>query len=188
MSQIRFPVHWAVAVVASAAVLTDGGRSMAEPTPPSLGRDALRLESLVAQGCVPYLLGRKTEVDAMRGVALNHIHPPPLGLMPGDAAPYWTSGLPGKLRVNVGAGVCNIVLHGRDVRAYRAAAQRGIDLALAPGAADDGQSEYRQWVPGQVTGCRRDIRYTYYEDERRGRFSIELTRVACEHDPLRRAS
>jgi hypothetical protein len=179
-------VHWTIGLLASTAVLA-GGVSSAEPAPP-LGKDALRLESLLAQGCAPYLLGRKSEDDAMRSVSLNHIHPLPIGLMPGDNAPYWTSGLPGKLRVNVGAGVCNIALHGRDVAAYRAAAQRGVDLALGPGGADDGQSEYRQWMPGQVTGCRRDVRYTYYEDERRGVFSVELTRVACAHDPMRGAS
>jgi hypothetical protein len=161
---------------------------MADPAPPPPGKDALRLESLVAQGCAPYLLGWKTEGEAMRSVALNHIHPLPLGLMPGDNAPYWTSGLPGTLRVNVGGGVCNIVLHGRDAPAYRMAAQRAVDRALGPGAPDDGRSEYRQWVPGQVTGCRRDIRYSYYEDERRGRFWVELTHVACAHDPMRGAS
>jgi hypothetical protein len=180
-------LRWAIGLLASAALLSGGARSTAEPAPP-LGKDALRLESLVAQGCAPYLLGRKSEVEAMRGVALNHIHPLPLGLMPGDDAPYWTSGLPGTLRVNVGAGICNIVLHGRDAAAYRAAAQRAVDLALGPGGPDERQSEYRQWLPGQVTGCRRDVRYSYYEDERRGRFSVELTRVACEHDPMRGAS
>jgi hypothetical protein len=97
------------------------------------------------------------------------------------------SGFPAELRVNTGKGVCNTVLHGRDVAAYRAAAQRAIDLTLAPGASDDGRAEYRQWVPGQITGCRQDIRYTYYEDDRRGYFSVELTRVACENDPLRAA-
>jgi hypothetical protein len=50
---------------------------MAEPAsgPPPPTKDALRLETIVARGCLPYLLGQKSEKDALRGVALNHIHP-----------------------------------------------------------------------------------------------------------------
>jgi hypothetical protein len=176
----------AVGCLASVAILSGGSVSTSEPAAGPT-KDALRLETVVARGCLQYLLGQKAEKDAMLGVGLNHIHPLPIGLEPGDNAPFWTSGLPGELRVNVGGEVCNVVLRGRDVAAYRAAAQRAVDLALGPGAANDAPSHYRQWVPGQITGCRRGIRYSYYEDKRRGRFSVELTRVACDRDPLRQA-
>ena len=183
-------MHRALGLFGVVAAVLAGGGATAAPVAasPDPASDALRLEAVVARGCVPFLLGAKTEAEAMRSVALNHIHPLPIGLMPGDSAPYWTRGLAQRLRVNVGGQVCNVVLHGRDVAAYRAAAQRAIDLALAVGGPDDGRSQYRQWVPGQVTGCRGDVRYSYYEDEPRGVFSVELTRVACAHDPMRGAS
>ena len=185
---MRSFVRSAAVLLVGAAIISSGCGS-AEPVsgPPALPKAALRLESIVARGCLPYLLGRKSETDALRGVGLNHIHPLPFGLEPGDDAPFWSSGLPGELRVNVGGPVCNVVMRGRDVAAFRAAAQRAVDLTLAPGSADGAPSSYRQWVPGQITGCRQGIRYTYYEDDRRGRFSVELTRVACDRDPLRLA-
>lgn len=187
---MRLLLRSAAALLAGAAILSGGGGSTAEPNsgPPGMTKAALRLETVVARGCLPYLLGQKSEKDALRGVALNHIHPLPISLDPGGNAPFWMSGFPAELRVNTGKGVCNTVLHGRDAAAYRAAAQRAVDLTLTPDGSDDGRSQYRQWVPGQITGCRQDTRYTYYEDERRGYFSVELTRVACDRDPMRLAN
>jgi hypothetical protein len=186
---VNLLVYSAVWRLAGVAILSGGCGSMAEPSagPPRLAGDAERLEDVVARGCLPYLLGQKAEQDAMRAVRLNHIYPLPIGLDPGETAPYWTSGFAQKLLVRTGKGVCNTVLRGRDVAAYRDAAQRAVDLTLTPGGSDDGRSQYRQWVPGQITGCRGDIRYSYYEDERRGYFSVELATVACAHDPLRQA-
>jgi hypothetical protein len=126
------------------------------------------------------------EPEAMHGAGLHHIQPIVPGLMPGDNAPFWTGGYTGALRVNVGRGVCNISLRGGNFAAYRDATESVVGRTLGVDAAVDGRSGYKAWLSGQVTGCGRGVRYTYYPQPSGHGFSVELSRVSdCAHDPLR---
>ena len=153
--------------------------------PNSLPTEALTLQYLVSRGCLPYALGQKTEEQAMRGIGLNHIRPL-LGLEPGDTAPFWTGFYPGGPRINVGRGVCNTIVHGSNVIAYRTAAEIALRQGFGGGPSDDGRTEYTAWLPDQISGCRQGVRYTYYQPPGRSWFQVDLSRVAdCLHDPMR---
>jgi len=154
------------------------------PNPTGLPPDALRLEYVLGRGCLPYVLGHLSEDEAMRGVGLTRIRPIIPGLMPGDNAPFWSGGV--ALRVNVGGGVCNTALHGRNVDAYRAATEAALHRGLGADPATDGRTAYKAILPGQVTGCHQAIRYTFYPEPKWHGFSVELYRVPdCAHDLMR---
>lgn len=156
--------------------------------PNRLPPDAVALEYVLDRGCLPYVLGRMTEQDAMRGVGLNRIQPIVPGLVPGDGAPYWTGGYAGAPRVNLGGGVCNVGVRGRNLAAYRMATEAALHRTLGTETAADGRAGYRTWVPGQITGCGEAVRYTYYPQPNGKGFSVELTRVSdCARDPQRSA-
>ena len=175
--------------VALVASIVASGCALGTPpiaNPAGLPADALRLEYVLEGGCLPYVLGQLTEADAMHGVGLNHIRPIVPGLVPGDNAPYWAGGFAGALRVNVGRGVCNVVVRGRDFAAYRAATEAALHRTLGADVTAGGRSNYRAWVPGQITGCDQGIRYSYYQLPKGNGFSVELSRVSdCARDPMR---
>jgi hypothetical protein len=93
---------------------------------------------------------------------------------------------PGLAAVHPSPGMCSIVMHGADPTAYRQAASEVLRARLGADAEEDARSGYKAVFPGQVTACRRSIRYTYYESKP-SRFEVVLTRVAdCASDPLLR--
>jgi len=174
--------------VAALALLLAGCATQRAPmsNPNGLPPDALTLEYLVERGCMPYALGQKTVDEAMRGVGLKGFQSP-FGLMPGDTAPHWRGHYAGNPLVNINRGVCNTIIHGPNVDAYRTATETALRRGLGGTAADDGRSAYKAWVPGQITGCREGVRYTFYENS--SGFEVDLTRIAdCAHDRLREAS
>jgi hypothetical protein len=174
------------APVAALALMVTGCVAQTPPisNPNGLPAEALTLEYLVRDGCLPYALGLKSEDEAMRSVRLNRFKPL-LGLEPGDTAPFWQGSYSGRPRVNVGRGVCNTIIHGADVDAYRTATEIALRRGFG-GSADDGRADYKVRVPGQITGCRNGVHYTFYPTDGRGRFEVDLSRVAdCIHDPLK---
>lgn len=153
--------------------------------PAGLPAEALTLEYVVSRACAPYVLGQKSEQEAMRGVQLTRIKPL-FGLMPGDTVPFWQGAYPGRPRVNVGGQVCNTIVRGASDDAFRTAAEAAVRRGLGAGSIqEDGRAEYETLVPGQITGCREGVRYTFYRGW--GGFDVDLTGgVSCAHDLMKR--
>jgi hypothetical protein len=155
------------------------------PNPAGLPSDALTLQYVLDQGCFPYMLGEKSETAAMHGLRLNHFGPGPSLTPPGP--PHWLGSYPGLSTVVVGRDSCSVVIHGSNIAAYRTATQIVLRRRFGPAVVEqDAQSGYAQVLPGQITGCRGGLRYTYYQDRGRPWFSVDMNRVAdCATDPLR---
>ena len=146
------------------------------------------LQRAIERGCLPYIFGEKTEGEAMRSAGLNHIRPLPIGLVPGDHDPFWAGGFPISVVAHIGRGSCNVHMKGRAIAAYRAATEAALKRRFGAGMAEDGRAGYEAVVPGQVTGCRDGVRYTYYREPKLSGFTVETYRVAdCARDPLRGA-
>jgi hypothetical protein len=176
---------WCVAV----ACVAVSGCALGTPpiaNPNGLPADALTLEYVLERGCLPYMLGHMTEQQAMRGVGLNHIQPIVPLLVPGGNAPFWARGNALQVTARVGRDICHVHIKGRNFAAYGEATKAALRRTFGAEAASDGGSGYRAWVPGQITGCRQGVRYTYYQEPKSNGFSVENYRVAdCAHDPLR---
>ena len=153
------------------------------PNPDRAAPEALTLEYVLDRGCFAYLLDGKSETAAMRGLRLNHMGPG-LSLTP-PGPPSWRGGYAGLSNVVVGRDSCSVNMRGRDSPDYRAATQTVLRRRFGPEISEDGRSGYRAWLPGQVTACRRGLRYTYYENARGTIFSVDINRVDCGRDPLR---
>ncbi|WP_297696820.1 hypothetical protein [Phenylobacterium sp.] len=175
-------------LAAATAALLAGCAALTPPIPNPAGvpPEALTLEYVLDRGCLAYLLGEKTEREAMRGLRLNYIRPM-FSMDPGGSDPYWAGAYPGLANVRVSPGLCDINIHGRDVAAYRAAAERVFQRRLGADPGQDARSGYKAWVTGQATGCRHGLRYTYYPSPGRPFFSVDISRADCATDPLRAA-
>jgi hypothetical protein len=155
------------------------------PNPEGLPPEALTLEYILDEGCLPYILGQKTERAAMEGLRLTHHNPPSFGLsLP--PPPMWRGSYPGLSNVVVGRTICSLNIRGGNIASYRVAAQRALHHRLGPSVGHEADQGYRSVLPGQITGCQNGVRYSYYQQGDRPFFSVELNRVAdCAKDPMR---
>jgi hypothetical protein len=151
--------------------------------PEGLTDDAQTLRYVLDRGCFAYMLGEKSEGEAMRALQLTH-HGPGFSLTP-PGPPFWLGSYPGLSNVVVGKDSCSVNMRGRSADTYRTATELVLRRRFgdAPPVSDPA---YAAILPGQRTGCRRDVRYTYYPD--RVGFSVDLNRVNCASDPLRGAT
>lgn len=174
----------AIALLVSPALSACAVLSAPIVNPEGLPREAQTLQYVLDQACFRYMLGEASEVEAMRGLRLNHFGPG-LSFMP-PGPPHWLGSYPGLANLVVGRDSCSVHIHGRDVAAYRAATQRVLRRRFGPGVERDGGSGYKALVPGQITGCREGLRYSYYPEPRSSsRFSVDLNRIAdCKTDPF----
>lgn len=165
------------------SVLLSGCLHAPIENPDGQPEDALTLRYLLDQACFAVLLDGKAVTDAMDGVRLRKITQ---YSFVGSPAVLWVGGYPGLSAVHAGPGLCVIAMHGPNLPAYRRATAEVLRARLGADAAEDARSGYKVVLPGQVTGCRRSIRYTYYEPKPSG-FEVTLTRVPdCASDPLLR--
>src|SRR6185312_1089162 len=155
------------------------------PNPDGLPPGAATLEYLLDQGCFAYLLGRKTEGQAMGDAGLRHHGPLWLPFSPDQFGPFWTGRYPGLASVTVGPGSCSIEMRGGDAADYPAVTRLVLRRRLGA-AFDQGQPAYKA-VPGLITGCKAGIVYGYNDPHPRPDplFSIDLLRLNCDLFPIR---
>jgi hypothetical protein len=95
------------------------------PNPDGLPANALTLQHVLDRGCLPYILGRASEQQAMSSLRLNHIR----SIMPsflGPPPPMWMGSYPGLSNVLVGPQSCSINMHRGDVESYRRATRAAL--------------------------------------------------------------
>lgn len=166
----------ALCVAVSAAVPVAGCQTAPGPNPAGLPEEARTLEYILDRGCLPYVLGAKTEKEAMRGVGLTH-HGPSLTFVDPPGPPTWLGLYAGLSNVVVGRDICSIHMKGAgNFAAYRTAAQAVLRRRLGAAVDQDANSGYRQVLPGQITGCHEGVSYTYYATRRI--FSVDLRPAA----------
>lgn len=145
------------------------------PNPEGLPPDALTLKYVLDRGCFAYMLGEKSESEAMRGVGLNHQNPLP-GFFQPPPGPSWRGLYAGLSNVVVGPVTCSVNMNGRNFTAYRAAVQSVLRSRFGQVVEQDAQAGFKQYLPGQVSGCHDGISYTFYENRGRTIFSVDLRR------------
>jgi hypothetical protein len=176
----RVPRRAHVALLLGAAMLA-GCAFLRAPiaNPEGLPDDAQTLRYVLDRGCFAYMLGEKSEADAMHALRLTH-HGPGLNLTP-PGPPFWLGSYPGLSNVVAGRDSCSVNMRGRDADAYRTATELVLKRRFGD-AQPLSDPAYPAVLPGQRTGCRRSVRYTYYPD--RVGFSVDLNRVDCAADPM----
>jgi hypothetical protein len=138
--------------------------TIANPT--DLPADALSLQYVLDQGCFPFILGEKSEFAAMRGVGLTRVT---AWTLVGSNDRRWIGRYPGISAVHAAPGSCYIHVIGADAAAYRAAVISVLRRRLdADPEADAKPGRYVAWRPGEITACRRGVRYAYYADPPHG--------------------
>jgi hypothetical protein len=160
----------------AATLLAGGCQTAPGPNPAGLPEEARTLEYILDRGCLPYVLGAKTENEAMRGVGLTH-HGPPWTFVDPPGPPRWLGVYAGLSNVVVGRDICRIHMKGAgNFAAYRAATQSVLRRRLGAAVDQDANSGSRQVLPGQITGCHEGFSYTYYATRRI--FSVDLRPAA----------
>jgi hypothetical protein len=139
------------------------------PNPAGLPADALSLQYVLDRGCFPFVLGEKSESSAMKSIGLTKVTSYTLV---GSNDSMWIGRFPGVSSVHATSGSCHIHVMGRNTQAYRAVT---IDVLRrrvgADPEADGNLARYTAWFPGQVTSCRKGVRYSYYAVSPGGGFS-----------------
>jgi hypothetical protein len=153
------------------------------PNVAGLPPDAVAFEYVVERGCLPYLLG---ETGRDKRLRLQYHPPSPIPDLVEPPRSFWTIGFPVGPRAVLSRGFCSISGSGHDFDTYRAATELALFRKFGASIDDDGRIGYQAVLPGQVTGCRGFVRYTYYPQPHWGGFQLELYRVAnCASDPLK---
>jgi hypothetical protein len=166
----------------SAALLIgalSGACVLPPPTPPqpsALSSQALSLERVIEGGCLPYILGEKTEDQAMTSLHLTRRVPLHIPLDP-PSPPYWTGVGAGLASVTVTSNNCAISMHGGPMADYRVSVNRALTRKLGPATLPD-FSDVSE-IPNRRVGCRGPLRYWYLEDESRSSFQFSLSRGPC---------
>jgi len=151
--------------------------------PNGLSPDALTLEYVLDRGCFPYILGEKTENEAMRGIGLNQQAPRFQVFLP-PGSPTWNGLYPGLSNVVVGRASCSVNMKRSNTAEYRAVTKAVLRRRFGPAVEQDALSGYKAVLPGQVTGCHHGVRYTFYENPRGTIFSVDLNRVDCTNESI----
>jgi len=153
--------NWRAMTAMATAGLTSCATELPSiPNPRGVADDALTLDYVLDQGCIPYIRGQKSEQAAMEGVGMRKVaawsfpDPPP--------PPHWIGRYPGVSAVNVTAKTCDIHVVGRHMAEYLKVTTTVLHDRLGADADRDAASTaYRRAVPGEVIGCAEGIRYTY---------------------------
>ena len=161
------------------------------PNPANLPPRALALQQVVERGCLPYLLGEKSEAAAMRSAGLHHVVPPPIPVLSEvlelpKPLPRWEANVPFGPGALASRNYCSTNNPAGAFDANREAVEEALLHKLGPATEDDSRSAYKAVLPGQITGCRGGIHYTFYPRPRGGRFELDLYRVPeCSQDRTR---
>jgi hypothetical protein len=165
-----------------AGALVSGCMTIPPPisNPTGLSAEALTLAYVLDRGCLPYLLGEKTEDQAMRPLRLSHVYPLELPFDPSPpSGPHWVGPYPGGPFVGVYGPDCTIIATGGDVADYRTVIQRVLDRRLGPAS----RSDFANFagLPGRLTGCRMGLHYAYFQERRwfGSSFHLELNHNGC---------
>jgi hypothetical protein len=151
-------------LLACAAALLVGCATAAPdaPNPEGLAPDALSLDFVLAQGCLPYVAGEKTESQAMADVGLRRVstwNP----ITPSGPDHQYIGRYPGVSAVNLHRGHCTVHARGANTAGYR----RAVEAVLARRFGADyleGQPAAKPIIPGQIQFCLKGLYVTYYAD------------------------
>ena len=151
-------------------------------SPGGLSAEAASLGYLIDMGCLPYMLGEKTETQAMGGARLSHNQPLWIPFDPDwPGPPYWSGRYRGLSEIDVGPTFCNIKMKAGDAAEFRSVTRSMLARRFGPGI-DQEQAGYRTWTAGAITGCHAGVWYSYYAVSSRpsGPFAVEFAHMNCD--------
>lgn len=152
--------------------------------PTGLSPEALSLKYVLDRGCFPYLLGHADAKTAMERAGLwrqYRLADPFSGTKGGF---FFSSPYPGLGPVYAENGACTVIARGPDIESYREAVREVLSKRLGANEAEDRASGYKEWLPGQITACRHNFRYSYDHPPKYASFEVSVTPVDCAHDPF----
>lgn len=148
-------VVWTALILSACA-----SESLPVPNSNGLSPEAQSLSYILDQGCLPYVLGQKSEKEAMEGIGLRkQANFNPLVSLP----PQWTGRYTGVAAVTVEKFACYFHVSGRHQAEYLKITTTVLHERLGADADQDARSTvYTKYVPGEIKGCSRGVQYTYY--------------------------